>query len=158
MDPELYQQSCKAAQTLVDAGEGHEILSSKLNRFFPAPVSAKRWLSLASPNHDGDDDYFSSDLTDDQLLQTFGKLPARAPICILFSGADQYLPKHIDVEAVTKRWIEIAKKGEGRVDEENSVAVEGATHNLMGDKPEVVETLVKRVLGFLNGLPAQPNL
>jgi len=159
MDPKTYQQSCKAAQELVDAGDGDEVLSSKLiNKFFPAPVSAKRWLSLASPNHDGDDDYFSSDLTDEQLLKTFGKLPARAPICVLFSGADEYMPKNIDVEAVTKRWIEIAKKGEGRVDEEYSGTVEGATHNLSRNKPEVVERLVKRVLGFLNSLSAQSNL
>ena len=40
----------------------------------PAPVSAKRRLSLASPgpSHSGEDDFFSSDLDDERLATTFG--------------------------------------------------------------------------------------
>jgi hypothetical protein len=159
MDPALYKSSCAAAQAMVDAGDGAEILPSKeTNRLFPCPVSAYRWLSLASPNHVGDDDYFSSDLTDEQLMKTFGSLPARSPLCILFSDADEYMSKEIDKAALTKKWIEITKQGSGKVDEENSVPLEGASHNLSGNPDEVVAGLVRKVLGFLNGLSPPSHL
>lgn len=158
MSPELYKSSCAAAQAMVDAGEGDDILPSReTHRFFVA-VSAKRWLSLASPNHDGDDDYFSSDLTDEQLMKSFGSLPARTPLCILMSDADEYMPKNIDKVALTKNWIDFVKKGEGKVDEEHSIPVEGASHNLSGNSEEVVSGLVHKVLGFLNGLSPHSNL
>jgi hypothetical protein len=97
-------------------------------------------------------------LTDEQLLKSFGALPAGVPLCILFSGSDEYVLKTIDKEALLQRWIGIAKQGKGLVDEVNSGVMEGATHNLAGDKGEVVEGLVKRVLGFVNGLSAHSNL
>jgi hypothetical protein len=159
IDPEIYRESCEVAKSMIEAGNGEDILPSKLTKNIgPAPVSARRWLSLASPNHDGDDDYFSSDLTDEQLLKSFGALPAGVPLCILFSGSDEYVLKTIDKEALLQRWIGIAKQGKGLVDEVNSGVMEGATHNLAGDKGEVVEGLVKRVLGFVNGLSAHSNL
>jgi hypothetical protein len=159
MDPKVYEESCKVAQEMVDAGDGEEILPSKAsNNFFPAPVSARRWLSLASPNHDGDDDYFSSDLTDDQLTKTFGKLPSRSPLCILFSGSDEYMPKTLDMAELVKKWIGVVQKGSGKADEGNSGVMEGASHNLNGNPEAVVQDLVKRVIRFLNGLPSQPNL
>lgn len=150
-----YEKNCKLAQAMIDAGDGDQILPVKV---FPCPVSAKRWLSLASPNHDGDDDYFSSDLADERLIRSFGALPTKSPLCILYSGADEYVPPRIDKEALVKRWIEIVKKGEGVVDEENSGVIEGASHNLEKDPEDVVQGLVKRVLGFLNGLSPQSNL
>ncbi|EHL00896.1 putative UPF0613 protein PB24D3.06c [Glarea lozoyensis 74030] len=115
---------------------------------FPCPVSAKRFLSLASPNHDGDDDYFSSDLTDDQLMKTFGSLPNSTPICILLSGSDEYVQPDVDPAKLLARWIEIAKSGKGKVDENNSGVIEGATHNLAGNSESVVNDLMKRVLGY----------
>ncbi|ESZ96462.1 hypothetical protein SBOR_3194 [Sclerotinia borealis F-4128] len=152
MDADILKSSISLAQKMVEAGDGEEILpSSATQGFFPSPVCARRWLSLASPNHDGDDDYFSSDLTDEQLKKTFGSLPARSPLCILFSGNDGYVPKYIDKEALVKRWIEFVKKGDGKVDEENSGVIPGASHNLTRS-PEAVPELVKRVLGFLKGL------
>lgn len=159
MDPEVYKESNRVAQMMVDAGDGEEVLPSKAQKsFFPAPVCARRWLSLTSPNHDGDDDYFSSDLTDEQLMKTFGRLPARAPLCILFSGSDEYMPKTLDMAALVQKWIGVVKKGNGNADEENSGVVLGASHNLAGNPEEVVSDLVQRVLGFLNGLSAQANL
>jgi hypothetical protein len=158
MDAEVLRNSTALAQKMVDAGEGEEILpSSAVASIFPAPVCARRWLSLASPNHDGDDDYFSSDLTDEQLMKTFGSLPARSPLCILLSGEDEYMPKHIDKEALLRRWVEFVKKGDGKVDEEHSAVVPGASHNYM-KSPEVVPELVKKVVGFLNGLAKQAHL
>jgi hypothetical protein len=158
-NPAIYHESCKVAKSMIAAGDGDEVLPSKFTKSIgPAPVSARRWLSLASPDHDGDDDYFSSDLTDEQLLKSFGALPKGAPLCVLFSGSDEYIPSSIDKEALIQRWIGIVKQGKGTVDEVNSGIMEGATHNLAGNKEEIVQGLVKRVLGFVNGLSAHSNL
>jgi hypothetical protein len=157
--PAIYHEGCKVAKSMIEAGDGDEILPSKFTKSIgPAPISARRWLSLASPDHDGDDDYFSSDLTDEQLLKSFGALSKRAPLCVLFSGSDEYVPRSIDKDALLQRWVGIVKQGEGVVDEVNSGIVEGATHNLARNKDEIIEELVKRVLGFVNGLSAHSSL
>lgn len=156
MPSEVLKESCKIAKAMVDSGDGEEILSTKVTHGFlaPAPITARRWLSLASPDHNGGDDYFSSDLSDEQLVQTFGALPPATPLCILFSGNDEYLPKSIDQHASLRRWLEIAKRGKGKVDEEHSGIIEAATHDLGNNPDEVVGELVRRVLGFLTKLPA----
>jgi len=157
MDLAAYKSSCEIAEKMIAAGEGNEIVPSKSTNM-PCPITAYRWLSLMSPNHDGDDDYFSSDLTDEQLMKSFGSLPPGVPLCILESGSDEYMPQSIDKEALVRRWIEIVKKGKGMVDEGYSGIVKGATHNLAKDQEEVVLGLVGSVLGFLTGLSPQPNL
>jgi hypothetical protein len=159
MDPEVYRRSCDSAKRMIEEGHGKEILPSyETKNFFPCPISARRWLSLASPDHDGDDDYFSSDLKDEQLIKSFGQLPARTPLCVIFSGSDEYMLKSIDKAGLIKRWSDIAKTGKGRIDEINSGVVEGASHNLAGNPEDVVAALVSRVLGFLDGLSPQANL
>ena len=159
MDPKVYEEGCRIAQDMVDRGLGEDIMPSDAPKIFGAkPVCARRWLSLASPNHDGDDDYFSSDLSDEQLMKSFGSLPAKAPLCILFSGIDEHMPKTTDMAGLIQTWIGVVKRGNGKVDEENSGIVENATHNLVGNPEEVVADLVKRVLGFLTALPVQPSL
>lgn len=159
LDPKVYEESCKIAQGMVDRGLGEDIMPSNAPKIFgPAPVCARRWLSLASPNHDGDDDYFSSDLSDEQLMKSFGGLPAKTPLCILFSGSDEHMPKTIDMAALMQKWIGFVERGSGKIDEENSGVVEKATHNLAGNPEEVVSDLVKRVIGFLTALPTQSSL
>ncbi|TGO59110.1 hypothetical protein BCON_0048g00360 [Botryotinia convoluta] len=158
LDADVLKNGIALAQKMVEAGDGEEILPSKATEgFFGSPVCARRWLSLASPNHDGDDDYFSSDLTDEQLKKTFGSLPVRSPLLILFSGNDEYVPKYVDKEALVKRWIGFVKKGDGKVDEENSAVIPGASHNLT-KSPEAVPELVNRVLGYLKGLSSQAHM
>lgn len=150
MGEEKYKETCAAAQKFIDEGLEDDILPSRLSPgALKAPMSAKRWLSLASPNHDGDDDYFSSDLSDAQLAKSFGSLPKGSPICVLMSGSDEYVPPTIEKKVLFERWIEAAKKGEGKVVEEFSGIVEGASHNLSGNEEKVVGDLVKRVIGFL---------
>jgi hypothetical protein len=157
--PGYYAESCKVAQEMMDAGLARDIMPSKATRMFgPSPVSARRFLSLASPNHDGDDDYFSSDLADERLVKTFGKVPARTPLCFIFSGNDEHVPKTTDVSALLQKWTGFVKRGGGKVDEENSGIVENASHNLQGSSAEVVSELVKRVLGFLNISPKESNI
>jgi alpha-beta hydrolase superfamily lysophospholipase len=154
MSKEQYDKSAAAAQALVNEGKADEIMpSSGSGGFFGAPVNARRWLSLLSPNHDGEDDYFSSDLTDDQLNRTFGALPARTPLCILYSGADEFVPPSTDKWCLLKRWIGIAhKNGNGKVDTLHSSVIEGATHNLKKDPEDVVAHVCRRVVGFVGSL------
>ena len=158
LDPEMYHESCKIAQEMVDAGRGEDILPSKYSIFGPSPICARRWLSLASPNHDGDDDYFSSDLSNEQLAKSFGSVPARTSLCILFSGSDEHMSKTIDKVGLIQKWITFVKKGGGNVDEMNSGVVENASHNLQGNPADVVSDLVKRIVGFLTTLPTHSNI
>ena len=156
MDPKLYRSSCIAARKMVDEGKGEEILSKReTGNAFPAPCTARRWLSLASPNHDGEDDYFSSDLGDERLEKSFGKLPRVSPLCVLMSEKDEYVPRSVDKKGVMERWVSMVKKGEGSIDEVNSGVVARASHNLVKDGGEIVGGLVTRVLGFLEDLPEE---
>lgn len=71
-----------------------------------APLSAKRWLSLAEKG--GDDDYFSSDFSDSELserLRALGEGTA-IPTLIISSLQEQYLPKNYDTAAHGRRLAE----------------------------------------------------
>lgn len=143
----------KLAEEWVASGRGEDVMPlAATHGFFDSPVCARRWLSLASPNHDGEDDYFSSDLSDQQLQKTFGSLPKRTKLCILYSGADEYVPEHIDKKALVDKWVGIVKSGSGSLDEKYTGVVEGASHALNGISREIVNELFKRVIGFLSDL------
>jgi pimeloyl-ACP methyl ester carboxylesterase len=115
-------------------------------------ITARRWADIASPapNHDGADDFFSSDLPDERLATSFGKLPAASPLLILEGGKDESVPQSVDKQALVDRWVEAVKRGEGKVDETHGGIVEGASHNLNDDPEAVVQDLVRRVLGFVS--------
>lgn len=152
MPHDQYTKSVAAAQTMVSEGKADEIVPTSVTHgFFGAPVTARRWLSLLSPNHDGEDDYFSSDLPDTQLNRTFGMLPAHTPLCILYSGADECVPPEIDKVALVTKWIKVVQQ-HGKVDTEHSGVIDGASHNLEKDSADVVAELSRRVIGFLGGL------
>ena len=58
-------------------------------------MTAQRYLDL----HDvgGADDYFSSDLADDEMRKRFSAFGARGVGCLVaYSGADEYAPKSVD--------------------------------------------------------------
>lgn len=146
-----YESSCKVAQQWVDEGRGDDVLPlSVTTKVFGSPCTASRWLSLASPDMNGDDDYFSSDLPMEKLEATFGKLPKESPLLILFGGADGAVPKFVDRKALVAKWYGVVKSGGGAVDEENGGVVPGASHNLSGDQEYVVQDLVGRVKRYLD--------
>lgn len=152
MPHDQYAKSVAAAQAMVSDGKADEIMpTSETQGLFGAPVTARRWLSLLSPNHDGEDDYFSSDLADSRLKGTFGMLPAHTPLCILYSGADEHVPPEIDKMALVCKWIKVVQT-HGKVDTGHSGVIVGATHNLKRDSADVVADLVRKVIGFLGGL------
>lgn len=153
MMPAVYDDGVKVAKAMMRDGKGEELVPfSVTGGFLSTPICARRWLSLASPEKDGEDDLFSSDLEVEQLQKTFGRLPARSPLCILFSEGDEFVPDTVDRGAMVKRWIGFVKRGGGVVDEKHSGLVKDATHTLKGNPDAVVQDLFKRVVGFIETL------
>lgn len=119
-------------------------------------ITAKRWVDISSPGPDntGADDYFSSDLSEERLSRTFGRLPARSPLLILYGGSDESVPDSVNKEVLVRRWIKAVQQGGGRADATNGGIVPGASHNLNESPDDVRQHLVRRVIGFIARLDA----
>lgn len=148
-----YQRACETAQKYVQEGKEKDILPFELTKssLGSAPISARRWLSLANPvpgHHQGEDDYFSSDLSHTRLQETFTRLGvSRTRLAFLFSGEDEYVPSSIDKHKMVSNWEEYIRRVGGVVDQCSGV-VDGASHTLKeGGKGQ--HDLVRRTLGFL---------
>ncbi|KAJ5748986.1 uncharacterized protein N7511_010682 [Penicillium nucicola] len=131
-------------------------LTSKLSYPADTPLSARRFLSLVSPEspeHPSEDDLFSSDLSDERLQKTFGKIGTQGTIqsklLFLYSGNDEYCPHWVDKEKLLQRWQQATEAGGGAWDAENSGVVVGASHNV---KDEGQQDLIGRVLRYLHGI------
>ena len=134
-------------------GNERDCLPNRLTKpvFGRVGVSARRWVDLASPgpNHDGSDDYFSSDFSDERLKRSFGKLPATAPLLILYSGSDGNVPESVDKDQLVQRWTQIVESAGGIVDAANGGVIKHASHSLTGQSADIVSDLVGRVAKFL---------
>ncbi|KAI4136062.1 MAG: hypothetical protein LQ347_000112 [Umbilicaria vellea] len=158
-----HDSAVKIAQAYVEDGRVEDIIPSNITgEAFPrTPISARRWLSLISPGpeHDGEDDYFSSDFGDERLRGTFGKIGAAGvPICFAYSGADEYVPDFVNKEKLVAKWERIIREGGGVVDEASGV-VRGATHTMAKStkqrtSEDSVQDLVTRVVGFAQRVEA----
>jgi hypothetical protein len=129
----------------------------------PAPITARRFLSLISPDapeNPGEDDLFSSDLSDKRLQETFGMIATRdllkTKLLVLFSGSDEHVPKKVDKVKLLERWRAASDKSYQKVwDNENSGVVPGASHNLGGDgENDARQDLVNRVKAYLEDVRA----
>lgn len=152
MQPGEYEKSVKMAREYINDGRGEDCLPSNLTGgVFPGPASARRWMSLASPgpDHSGQDDYFSSDFSEERLVNTFGKAGStKVPISILYGEQDPYVPATIDKIQLVDRWMRHVKQGGGSIDEGSGV-IRGGTHTFReGGKP--LDDFKRRVVGFLN--------
>ncbi|KAF1948513.1 DUF1749-domain-containing protein [Byssothecium circinans] len=122
-----------------------------VGRLFGHGVSAYRAWSLLCRG--GDDDFFSSDLGDEVLGKTFGRVGGRTGrVMMVWGERDEYVPRGVDGGKLLSRWARVVREGGGSVDEVNGGIIEGASHNLNGDPEEVVRDLVGRVVRFLEGL------
>ncbi|EKG20688.1 hypothetical protein MPH_02043 [Macrophomina phaseolina MS6] len=148
---EHYDKVNAAAQGFVDEGRAEDILPFALTAriFQKTPISARRWLSLASPDKRGADDFFSSDLDDEAVRKTFGGVPKGQRVCVLYSGADEFVPKDLDKEELVHRWGHAVREAGGVWEDEFGGVVQGATHNLKRNGDDVVGDLCRRVIGFL---------
>ncbi|KAB8230826.1 hypothetical protein ETB97_005378 [Aspergillus alliaceus] len=129
---------------------------------YPAntPISCRRLLSLVSPDSPaapGEDDMFSSDLSEEQLGRTFGLIGQGGllgyKLMVLHSGADQSVPDWVDKEALLARWRDVVNKGGKEIwDSEHSGVIPNASHALSNDdQAEPRRWLVERVMGYLRG-------
>ncbi|KAK4546055.1 hypothetical protein LTR36_002192 [Oleoguttula mirabilis] len=138
--------------------EGHDknMMPTRLTKalFSGIAITARRWVDIASPgpDHAGADDYFSSDLPDERLKSTFGRLPASIPLLILYGGSDESVPASVNKDELVHRWIRTVQEGGGQVDRVNGSIVPDATHNLNSIPEPVVRDLVQRVVGFVGRL------
>ena len=93
----------------------------------------------------GDDDYFSSDMSDEKVSEIFGRVDK--PIMILPGGEDEMVPPFEDREVLLQRWISACKSG---IASELSGFIPAADHVLSpGPAREWLAGRVKEFLGDL---------
>jgi hypothetical protein len=139
------------AKSLIDAGKEREVMptgaqGNVVSKELGAPMSAYRTYSLLAPG--GDDDYFSSDLSEEVLKNTFGKIPASTPVQFLLGELDPFVMPTVNRADLIARFTKIIRDGGGVVDDKNGGVVPGAHHNLDGDPEDVVQDLAQRVVKF----------
>ncbi|CAM8986097.1 unnamed protein product [Rhodiola kirilowii] len=100
-----------------------------------APITAARYHSLCA--YMGDDDMFSSDLSDDQLKQRLGHM-ANTPCQVIFSMADEYVPDYVDKKALVERLCKAMGGAE-------KVEIEWGNHSLSNRVEEAVQAIVSFV-------------
>ncbi|GAB4820752.1 hypothetical protein N2152v2_007798 [Parachlorella kessleri] len=135
--PDTAARLSKAAD-MIQTGQGEETCF-RAHDVDGAAVTARRWQALASEG--GDDDYFSSDLNDDQLkARLFGV--SGLPTLLLLSGADEYVPPDVDYKALGRR-LQAAVGASARLS-----VVEGGLHALGGHEQQAVD----EITAFLRSL------
>lgn len=157
---EQMEATNRMAQNWVATGKGDDVLPRAMtDAFFGAIVTAKRLLSLTSPGpaHIGQDDYFSSDLSDVRIKSTFGKVGSKARMLLLYSGNDEFAPHFVDKEVLVWRWRKAIEAGGGTVDE-GSTVVDGADHGLKRCTEKVLEDVYGRIVRFLGRIEGKSAL
>lgn len=97
-----------------------------------APITAYRYHSLCA--YMGDDDLFSSDLSDDQLRMRLGHM-SNTPCQVIFSMADEYVPEYVDKKALVERLCRVMGGAE-------KVEIEHGNHSLSNRVQEAVQAIV----------------
>jgi hypothetical protein len=123
------------------------------------PVSARRFLSLVSPDspaRPAEDDLFSSDLDENTLKQTFGAIGSsgrlRGTLLVLLSAEDDAYPESIDPVALLEKWQRATDYDHQNMiwNQEFSGVIDDASHDLGEDDQEPPrQELTKRVTGYL---------
>ncbi|XP_068660100.1 UPF0613 protein PB24D3.06c-like [Aristolochia californica] len=118
------------ASTMVNEGRGMELMPREANP--DAPITAYRYHSLCDCT--GDDDMFSSDLTDDQLRLRLGHM-SNTPCQVIFSMADEYVPEYVDKKALVDRLCKALGGAE-------KVEIEWGNHSLSNRVQEAVQAII----------------
>lgn len=152
MTPGDHSTHMSHAKSLLSKNNGDEMMPRSA---FWAPITASRYLSLFSKN--GDDDFFSSDLTDDELYDRLGHVgnvgrESGLQLLAAFSKKDEYVPTSVERDVLLKRLVtamngfeEEEKNGDGSTAVvARGLMLENGNHNLSeGDKEEFVEAVGK---------------
>lgn len=144
------------AKSLQHQGKGEEMMPRSA---FWAPITASRYISLFDMN--GEDDFFSSDLTDDELndrLGHVGNLGRETGLraLVAFSNRDEYVPESVDKVELLQRLV-IAMNGCSEMDEPalfaRGLMLENSNHNLSNDESDkelfvdIIGQLLLEVIG-----------
>ncbi|GAA0139037.1 hypothetical protein LIER_00663 [Lithospermum erythrorhizon] len=122
------------AVKMISDGRGSELMPREADPC--APITAYRYHSLFAYN--GDDDMFSSDLSEDQLKQRLGHM-CTIPCQIIFSMGDEYVPDYVDKKALVNR---LCTAIGGAVEK---VEIEWGNHSLSNRVEEAVRAIINFV-------------
>eukprot|EP00979_Chaetoceros_neogracilis_P002417 scaffold419_cov185-Chaetoceros_neogracile.AAC.2 len=155
-----YETNIAHAKKLEDMGQEEEMMPRSA---FWAPITASRFLALQDVG--GEDDYFSSDFSDEQLGLRLRHMGQRGDqngmkTLVSFSGEDEYVPATVDKKLLLERLC-AAMKSQTSPDIEchssqDSVIpllIDTGNHNLSnddGDKEIFVAAVKDLLQGALN--------
>ncbi|KAL3799004.1 hypothetical protein HJC23_005143 [Cyclotella cryptica] len=153
LTPGNHDANLEHAKSLLSQHKGEEMMPRST---FWAPITASRYLDLFDVK--GDDDFFSSDLSDEELherLGHIGNLGKKTGLRLLavFSGKDEYVPETIEKEVLLERLVTAMNGGKRNHGAARGLLLKNANHNLSdgsGDK----EIFVKEVGNLLRTLSA----
>lgn len=133
------QKLNQVAENLVAQGKEETLLSDEHCKFaWNTPITAYRWTSLMGKL--GDDDYFSSDLTQKELK--FDQI--KVPFLICFSEKDEFVPSSVDKVALLEKWKQASNE---KYWSEHSGLIKNANHNVKD--PASQEDLFQKIVGFI---------
>ncbi|KAJ0036021.1 hypothetical protein Pint_24909 [Pistacia integerrima] len=118
------------ASSMIKEGRESELMPREAEP--SAPITAYRYHSLCA--YMGDDDMFSSDLSDDQLRQRLGHM-ANIPCQVIYSMADEYIPEYVDKKALVERLCKALGGAE-------KVEIEHGNHSLSNRAREAVQAII----------------
>ncbi|KAJ5888786.1 Esterase [Penicillium taxi] len=159
---DIYDRAVQGARKTFEDGVDTLVPLSLTSRigYGSTALSSRRFLSLVSPDSPAkpaEDDYFSSDLSDARLAETFGMVGARGllkqKLLVLYSGRDQSVPPWVNKEGLLRRWQRAIDAGGHQFWDPRSMVIPGASHALSDpDQAEPRRILVDRVTGFLKDI------
>ena len=103
MEQPNYEENIQIAKSLEAQGKEMEMMPRSV---FWAPITTRRFLDLQDVK--GKDDFFSSDLTDNELVDRLSHVGNNScaddlQVLVAFSGEDEYVPKSVDKKRLLER-------------------------------------------------------
>lgn len=154
MEPN-YEENIRLARQMKEDGKGNEMMPRSA---FWAPITASRFASLQDVG--GDDDFFSSDLSDSEMAERLGHVGVWGKahsgyLLAAYSGADEYVPDHVDKGKLLERMCaamngpdEATEGDTGKRPVATPLMVATANHNLSeagGDGAKFVEAVAEQL-------------
>ncbi|KAL0921989.1 hypothetical protein M5K25_005945 [Dendrobium thyrsiflorum] len=118
------------ALSMMNEGRALELMPRQANP--DAPITAYRYHSLCA--YMGDDDMFSSDLSEDQLRTILGHM-SNTPCQVIFSMADEYVPDYVDKKTLVERLCRAMGGAE-------KVEIQHGNHSLSNRVQEAVQAIL----------------
>ncbi|XP_057744923.1 UPF0613 protein PB24D3.06c [Arachis stenosperma] len=118
------------AAKMISEGRGSELMPREADPC--SPITAYRYHSLCAYN--GDDDLFSSDLSEDQLRMRLGHMSS-THCQVIFSMADEYVPDYVNKKELVERLCRAMGGAE-------KVEIEYGNHSLSNRSEEAVLAII----------------